>query len=142
MLFSYSIDLSNISEQFYVFRQTVNGLGLFSVLLFDIEGLYLLQNSNILPLYKILLMCIIKILKALPGLPIPNDQLSLATADGHQTVHGLDASLHGLPHRDTRDDARSLQANSSTLLSAKRTLERKKKSNYDKPPNYSIKYVN
>lgn len=60
-----------------------------------------------------------------PSLPVTNDQLSLATANGHQTVHGFDASLHGLPHRDTRDDPRGLQTHTPALLGAQRSLKEK-----------------
>lgn len=58
----------------------------------------------------------------LPSLPVSDDQLTLASTDGHQTVHSLDSSLHGLPHRDTRDDARGLQTHTPTNFGAQRTL--------------------
>ncbi len=54
----------------------------------------------------------------LPSLTVSNDQLSLATTNGHQTVHSFDAGLHGLPHRDAGDDARGLQTHTPTLLIA------------------------
>lgn len=61
-------------------------------------------------------------LQHLPSLSVTNDQLSLATANGHQTVHGFDAGLHGLPHGDARDDARGLQTHTPTLLGAQGSL--------------------
>lgn len=63
----------------------------------------------------------------LPSLTVSNDQLSLATANGHQTVHGFDAGLHGLPHRDAGDDARGLQTHTPTLLRAQGSLWRRNK---------------
>ncbi len=44
----------------------------------------------------------------LTGLTVTNDQLTLAAADGHERVNRLDAGLHGLVHRLTRDDAGGL----------------------------------
>ena len=41
----------------------------------------------------------------LTRLTVTNDQLTLATADGHERVDGLDAGLHGLAHRLAGDDA-------------------------------------
>lgn len=61
----------------------------------------------------------------LPSLPVSDDQLSLASSNGHQTVHSLDASLHGLPHRDTRDDSGGLQTNTPTGFGTQGTLEGK-----------------
>lgn len=49
------------------------------------------------------------------GLTITNDQLTLATTNGDKGVDGLDASLHGLPHRDTGDDARGLHTHTSPI---------------------------
>lgn len=63
----------------------------------------------------------------LPSLSVTNDQLSLSTANGHQTVYGFDTSLHGLPHRDTGDDARGLQTHTSTLVGTKWALVLKDK---------------
>lgn len=64
----------------------------------------------------------------LPSLPVSNDELTLSTTNGHQTVHGLDASLHWLPHRDAGNDARGLQTYTPAGLGAKGSLmERKKK---------------
>lgn len=58
----------------------------------------------------------------LPSLSVTNDQLSLSTTNGHQTVHGFDTGLHGLPHGDTGDDARGLQTHTSTLLGTQGAL--------------------
>merc|ERR1719391_1671251 len=58
----------------------------------------------------------------LASLSVTNDQLTLATANGHKGVNSLDASLHRLRHRLPRDDARSLQANTEPLAGAKGTL--------------------
>mmetsp|Transcript_13634 Transcript_13634/g.33518 ORF Transcript_13634/g.33518 Transcript_13634/m.33518 type:complete len:413 (-) Transcript_13634:136-1374(-) len=44
----------------------------------------------------------------LAGLAITDDQLTLATANGHQGVHGLDASVQGLAHRLAGHDTGSL----------------------------------
>lgn len=52
---------------------------------------------------------------SLASLSIADDQLTLASADGHKRVDGLDARQHGLAHTDTRDNARSLHADTSTL---------------------------
>ena len=58
----------------------------------------------------------------LPSLPVTNDELTLSTADGHQTVHSLDAGLHGLLHRCAGNDARGLQANTEPLFPSDWTL--------------------
>ena len=50
---------------------------------------------------------------SLTRLSVTDDQFSLATANGHQGVHGLDPSLHGLPHGDAGDDARGLGTDTS-----------------------------
>mmetsp|Transcript_64756 Transcript_64756/g.128016 ORF Transcript_64756/g.128016 Transcript_64756/m.128016 type:complete len:653 (-) Transcript_64756:1006-2964(-) len=42
----------------------------------------------------------------LARLTIADDELTLATADGHKRVHGLEAGLHRLMHRLARDDTR------------------------------------
>lgn len=60
--------------------------------------------------------------KYLPSLPVTNDQLSLASANGHQAVHSFDTSLHGFPHRDPRNDARGLQTNTPTGFRSQRAL--------------------
>ena len=65
--------------------------------------------------------------KSLPGLPVTDDQLTLASANGHQAVHSLDPSLHGLPHRDTGDDTRGLQTHTPTGAGTQGTLRKKKK---------------
>merc|ERR1719367_2465797 len=41
----------------------------------------------------------------LASLPVTDDQLTLATANGHKGVDGLDAGLHRLRHRLPRNDA-------------------------------------
>src|SRR5207244_4893379 len=46
--------------------------------------------------------------RRLAGLAVADDELALATADGHQSVDGLEAGLHRLMHRAARNDARSL----------------------------------
>ena len=61
---------------------------------------------------------------ALPCLPVSDDQLSLTSANGHQTVHSLDPSLHGVLHRDPWDDAWGLDPHSLALVSHYRTLRR------------------
>merc|ERR1712073_1945 len=58
----------------------------------------------------------------LASLPVTDDQLTLATANGHKRVDSLNASLHGLRHRLPGDDARSLQANPEPLAGAEGTL--------------------
>lgn len=63
--------------------------------------------------------------KYLPSLPVTNDQLTLTSANGHQAVHSLDPSLHGLPHRDTGDDTRGFQTHTPTDAGAKGTLRKK-----------------
>lgn len=60
----------------------------------------------------------------LPSLPVSDDELTLSTANGDQTVHGFDASLHWLPHRDAGDDARGFQTHTPPGFGAKRTLGR------------------
>ncbi len=60
----------------------------------------------------------------LPSLPVTDDQLTLASANGHQAVHGLDSSLHGLPHRDAGDNARGLQTHTPTGAGAQGTLRK------------------
>lgn len=65
------------------------------------------------------------LLDYLPRLPVTDDQLALASADGHQAVHSLDPSLHGLPHRDTGDDTRGLQTHTPADLRAQGTLKEK-----------------
>merc|ERR1719341_2173014 len=52
------------------------------------------------------------------SLPVSNDQLTLATTNGHQAVDSLDASLHGLLDRLPGDDAGGLQSNPVPLLAA------------------------
>lgn len=58
----------------------------------------------------------------IPSLPVSNNELTLPTANGDQAIHGFDASLHWLPHRDTGDDARGLQTHTSAGFRAKGTL--------------------
>lgn len=75
----------------------------------------------------------------LPGLPVTNDQLTLASANGHQTVHSLDTSLHGLPHRDTGDDTWGLQTHTPTDFGTQGTL-RKTAMYFKEKPTYQIIY--
>ena len=58
----------------------------------------------------------------LPGLPVPDDELTLSATDGDQTVHGFDAGLHGLPHRDAGDDTRGLQTHTPAGAGAEGAL--------------------
>lgn len=58
----------------------------------------------------------------LPSLPVPDDELTLSTTDGDQTVHGFDAGLHWLPHRDAGDDTRGLQTHTPADTGAKGAL--------------------
>merc|ERR1719384_529714 len=58
----------------------------------------------------------------LASLPVSDDQLTLATANGHKGVNSLDASLHRLGHGLPGDDAGSLQANPEPLAGSKRTF--------------------
>merc|ERR1719209_2018863 len=59
---------------------------------------------------------------SLAGLPVTNDQLTLATANGHKRVNSLDASLHRLGHRLPGDDAGGLQADAEPLAGSEGTL--------------------
>lgn len=59
---------------------------------------------------------------SLPSLSVSDDQLTLASSNGHQTVHSLDASLHGLPDGDTRDDSRGFQTNAPAGFGTQGTL--------------------
>merc|ERR1719384_119770 len=56
------------------------------------------------------------------SLSVTNDQLTLATANGHKGVNSLDAGLHRLRHGLPGDDAGSLQADTEPLAGAKGTL--------------------
>lgn len=49
------------------------------------------------------------------SLTITNDQLTLTTTNGHHRVDTLDARLHGLVHRLTRDDTGGLDRGSLTF---------------------------
>src|SRR6218665_733393 len=51
----------------------------------------------------------------LSGLSITDDQLTLATADWHQTVDSLDSSLHGFFDGNARYDSRGLHTDTSPL---------------------------
>lgn len=53
-----------------------------------------------------------------PCLPVTDDELSLASTDGYKWVDGLDAGLHGLPHRDTGDDTRRLCSHTGPVIYA------------------------
>merc|ERR1719220_1991082 len=58
----------------------------------------------------------------LASLSVTDDQLTLATANGHKRVDSLNAGLHRLRHRLPGNDARSLQANPEPLAGAEGTL--------------------
>jgi len=58
----------------------------------------------------------------LAGLSITNDELTLSTANRHERVDSLEASLHRLVHGFPRDNARRLQLNSGTLGGVNGTL--------------------
>merc|ERR1719402_516935 len=57
-----------------------------------------------------------------PGLSVTDDQFSLSSANGHQRVHSLDSSLHGLRHGLSGNDSWCLQANSVFARSANGSL--------------------
>merc|ERR1719228_246326 len=59
---------------------------------------------------------------SLASLSVSNDQLTLATTNGHQAVNSLDTSLHGLLDRLPGDDAGGLQSNPEPLLAGDGTL--------------------
>ena len=52
----------------------------------------------------------------LTSLSITNDELTLSTANGHEGIDTLEASLHGLVHRLSGDDTGSLKLNTLSLL--------------------------
>merc|ERR1719167_98621 len=96
------------------------------------DGGPLLANSNVDTVQ--LLLGIVSLVEALlvddgvdgngglASLSVTNDQLTLATANGHKGVNSLDASLHRLGHGLPGDDARGLQADTEPLAGAKGTL--------------------
>src|SRR6266404_2805022 len=53
--------------------------------------------------------------RRLAGLAIADDELALATADGHERVDGLESRLHRLVHRAARNDARRLDLDALAL---------------------------
>merc|ERR1712066_938523 len=59
---------------------------------------------------------------SLTSLSVSNNQLTLATTNGHQAVHGLDTGLHGLLDGLPGDDAGGLQTNPVPLLAGDGTL--------------------
>lgn len=59
----------------------------------------------------------------LPSLPVSNDEFSLPTANGNETVYSFNASLHGFLDRDARDDAGSLHSYSLPLVSHNGSLK-------------------
>lgn len=59
---------------------------------------------------------------SLTGLTITNDQLTLTTADGNHGIDGLEASLDGLVDRLARQNARSLELSTATLLGVEGAL--------------------
>ena len=52
----------------------------------------------------------------LTGLTVTNDELTLSTTNGDHGVNSLDTGLHGLVHRLTLHNARSLELESTTAL--------------------------
>mmetsp|Transcript_2295 Transcript_2295/g.6024 ORF Transcript_2295/g.6024 Transcript_2295/m.6024 type:complete len:482 (+) Transcript_2295:536-1981(+) len=52
----------------------------------------------------------------LSRLPVPDDELTLAAANGDEAVHGLQARGHRLVHALARDDAGRLQLDAAPLL--------------------------
>jgi len=52
----------------------------------------------------------------LARLSVTNNKLTLASANGHESVDALKTSLHGLVHRLTRDNTRSLELNTLALV--------------------------
>merc|ERR1719209_522995 len=92
----------------------------------------LLSNSNVDTVE--LLLSVVSVVESLlvddgingdggfASLSVTNDQLTLATANGHKGVNSLDASLHRLGHGLPGDDARGLQANTEPLAGSKGTL--------------------
>ncbi len=58
----------------------------------------------------------------LTGLAVTNDQLTLATANGHHGVDTLHTSLHGLVDGATGKDTRSLELSTALGLSVQGTL--------------------
>jgi hypothetical protein len=59
---------------------------------------------------------------SLAGLTITNDQLTLATANWHHGIDGLETSLHRLVDGTTRQDAGSLDRGTATFSSLDRPL--------------------
>ena len=53
---------------------------------------------------------------SLASLTVTNDELSLSSTNGHQTVHSLQSALHRLVHRFSRDDTGSLDLDSFSLV--------------------------
>src|SRR5439155_20232779 len=51
-----------------------------------------------------------------PGLPIADDQLSLAATDRNERVNGLQPGGHRLVHGSARDDARRFNVHASALF--------------------------
>ena len=58
----------------------------------------------------------------LAGLTVTDDELTLATANGHHGVNGLQASLHGLVHGAPGENTGSLKGGATTLRGLDRTL--------------------
>ena len=56
-------------------------------------------------------------------LSVTNDQLSLSTSNGHQTVYSLNSCLHGFSYRDSGDDTWGLYSYTSPLGSVKWSLQ-------------------
>lgn len=53
---------------------------------------------------------------SLAGLSVSDDQLTLASADGHETVDGLKASLHRFVHALAGDNSGSLDFHTVSLV--------------------------
>jgi hypothetical protein len=59
---------------------------------------------------------------SLTSLTIANDQLTLATADGHHGVDRLETSLHGLVDGSAGENARGLELGTARLFGVKGSL--------------------
>lgn len=58
---------------------------------------------------------------SLAGLSVADDELTLASADGHQTVDRLESGLHRLVHRLSGDDTGRLDLHPVSLRSLDRS---------------------
>ncbi len=64
-----------------------------------------------------------KVMSNSPSLSVTNDQLTLTSTNGHQTVHSLDTGLHRFSHRDTWNDTRGFDTNTGTLFGIQWALQ-------------------